>query len=187
MRKAEDGTVSLVEDEEKKRVTSTANTELNFVSPLTLKLLRSKKVHLYFPSSYSKCEMNQYSVPHQSLIATFKSLRQQSAVRMAKRMTMMSRSRRKVWPWWRLLMQMMLQESRNHQHVSQCNLILPVHRQHYLVLSRPPCRRLQNGPQMRPLHKSIFQMFLSDSQRKNGFTGQIGLVRTWSYSGSLFE
>ena len=53
--KAEDGTVSLVEDEEKKRVTSTANTELNFVSPSTLKLLRAKKVHLYFPPSYSKC------------------------------------------------------------------------------------------------------------------------------------
>ena len=44
MRKAEDGTVSLVEDEEKKRATLTANTELNFVSPSTLKLLRAKKV-----------------------------------------------------------------------------------------------------------------------------------------------
>lgn len=47
MRKAEDGTVSLVEDEEKKRATFTANTELNFVSPSTLKLLRAKKVGLY--------------------------------------------------------------------------------------------------------------------------------------------
>ncbi|KAI0273872.1 zinc finger dihydrouridine synthase [Russula aff. rugulosa BPL654] len=43
MRKAEDGTISLVEDEEKKRATLAANTELNFVSPSTLKLLRTKK------------------------------------------------------------------------------------------------------------------------------------------------
>ena len=49
MRKAEDGTVSLVEDEEKKRATLTANTELNFVSPSTLKLLRTKKVDFFFP------------------------------------------------------------------------------------------------------------------------------------------
>jgi hypothetical protein len=49
MRRAADGTVSLVEDEEKKRVTLTANTELNFVSPTTLKLLRTKKVDLHFP------------------------------------------------------------------------------------------------------------------------------------------
>jgi tRNA-dihydrouridine synthase 3 len=43
MRKAEDGTVSLVEDEERKSVALTANTELNYVSPTTLKLLRTKK------------------------------------------------------------------------------------------------------------------------------------------------
>jgi hypothetical protein len=43
-RRAEDGTVSSVEDEEKKKATLAANTELNFVSPTTLKLLRSKKV-----------------------------------------------------------------------------------------------------------------------------------------------
>ncbi|KAH9988117.1 FMN-linked oxidoreductase [Russula compacta] len=43
VRKAEDGTVSLVEDEERKRVTLAENTELNFVSPASLKLLRSKK------------------------------------------------------------------------------------------------------------------------------------------------
>jgi tRNA-dihydrouridine synthase 3 len=48
MRKAEDGTVSSVEDEGKKRATLTANTELNFVSPSTLKLLRAKKVDLFF-------------------------------------------------------------------------------------------------------------------------------------------
>ena len=75
MRKAEGGTVSLVEDEEKKRATLTANTELNFVSPSTLKLLRAKKVDLYFPPSYSKSEMKQPSIPHQSLTATFKSSR----------------------------------------------------------------------------------------------------------------
>lgn len=48
-RKAEDGTVSLVEDEAKKEATLIANTELNFVSPTTLKLLRSKKVRIYPP------------------------------------------------------------------------------------------------------------------------------------------
>jgi tRNA-dihydrouridine synthase 3 len=47
--KAEDGTVSLVEDEEKKKATLAANTELNFVSPTTLKLLRTKKVNLHLP------------------------------------------------------------------------------------------------------------------------------------------
>ena len=52
MCKAEDGTISLVEDEEKKRATLTANTELNFVSPSTLKLLRTKKVDSYSLSSY---------------------------------------------------------------------------------------------------------------------------------------
>ena len=44
MRKAEDGTVALVEDEERKRLALTANTELNFISPTALKLLRTKKV-----------------------------------------------------------------------------------------------------------------------------------------------
>jgi hypothetical protein len=38
MCKAEDGTVSLVEDKEKKRANVTANTELNFLSLSTLKL-----------------------------------------------------------------------------------------------------------------------------------------------------
>jgi hypothetical protein len=58
MRKAEDGTVSLVEDEERKNVALTANTELNFVSPTTLKLPRTKKVRLaFFPTPYSKYVM----------------------------------------------------------------------------------------------------------------------------------
>lgn len=87
MRKAEDGTVSLAEDEEKKRASLTANTELNFVSPSTLKLLRTKKVSLYFFPSYSKCEIKQRSIPHQSLTATFRSSRWQAAVRMARRTT----------------------------------------------------------------------------------------------------
>jgi tRNA-dihydrouridine synthase 3 len=43
VRKAEDGTVALVEDEDKKALTLTANTEFNFLSPGTLKLLRTKK------------------------------------------------------------------------------------------------------------------------------------------------
>ncbi|KAH9064603.1 zinc finger dihydrouridine synthase, partial [Lactarius vividus] len=43
VRKAEDGTVALVEDEDKKALVLTASTELNFVSPATLKLLRTKK------------------------------------------------------------------------------------------------------------------------------------------------
>ena len=75
MRKADDGTVSSVEDEEKKRATLTANTELNFVSPSTLKLLRTKKVDLYPSPSYSNYEIKQRSFPHQSLTATFKSSR----------------------------------------------------------------------------------------------------------------
>lgn len=75
MRKAEDGTVSLVEDEEKKRATLTANTELNFLSLSTLKLLRTKKVDSHVPPSYLKCQMKRCSIPHQSLIATFKSSR----------------------------------------------------------------------------------------------------------------
>jgi hypothetical protein len=98
MRKAEDGTISLVEDEEKKRATLAANTELNFVSPSTLKLLRTKKVDLYFPPSFSKCELKQRSIPHQSLTGTFKSSRWQAAVRMARRMTTICLSRRKAWP-----------------------------------------------------------------------------------------
>lgn len=57
MRKAEDGTVSLVEDEERKRVALTANTELNFVSPTTLKLLRTKKVNLLISPPYSENAM----------------------------------------------------------------------------------------------------------------------------------
>ena len=44
VRNAEDGTVASIEDEDKKALTLTANTELNFVSPVTLKLLRTKKV-----------------------------------------------------------------------------------------------------------------------------------------------
>ena len=44
VRNAEDGTVALVEDEDKKSLNLTANTELNFLSPTTLKLLRTKKV-----------------------------------------------------------------------------------------------------------------------------------------------
>ncbi|KAI9438244.1 zinc finger dihydrouridine synthase [Lactarius indigo] len=43
VRTAEEGTVALVEDEDKKALTLTTNTELNFISPATLKLLRSKK------------------------------------------------------------------------------------------------------------------------------------------------
>lgn len=43
VRKAEDGTVALVEDEEKKALTLAANTEHNSVSPTALKLLRTKK------------------------------------------------------------------------------------------------------------------------------------------------
>jgi tRNA-dihydrouridine synthase 3 len=58
MRKAEDGTVSLVEDEGRKRAALTANTELNFVSPTTLKLLRTKKVTLpFFSPPYSENAM----------------------------------------------------------------------------------------------------------------------------------
>ncbi|KAF8497530.1 FMN-linked oxidoreductase [Russula emetica] len=52
VRKAEDGTVSLVEEEEKKRDTLTANTELNFVSLSTLKLLRTKKFPTPISDSY---------------------------------------------------------------------------------------------------------------------------------------
>jgi len=52
VRKAKDGAVSLVEDEEKKAATLATNTELNFLSPSTLKLLRSKKVRLALSSTY---------------------------------------------------------------------------------------------------------------------------------------
>jgi hypothetical protein len=57
MRKAEDGTVSLVEDEERKNVALTANTELNLVSPTTLKLPRTKVRLAFFPTPYSKYVM----------------------------------------------------------------------------------------------------------------------------------
>ncbi|KAH9968083.1 zinc finger dihydrouridine synthase [Russula dissimulans] len=49
VRRAKDGTVSSVEDEERKEATLATHTELNFVSPSTLKLLRSKK----FPTPVS--------------------------------------------------------------------------------------------------------------------------------------
>jgi tRNA-dihydrouridine synthase 3 len=51
VRKAEDGTIVLVEDEEKKGLTLTANTELNFISPTAMKLLRTKKVGPIFPTN----------------------------------------------------------------------------------------------------------------------------------------
>ena len=44
VRKTEDGAVVLVEDEEKKRLTLTANSELNAISSTAMKLLRTKKV-----------------------------------------------------------------------------------------------------------------------------------------------
>ena len=47
VRKVEDGTVALVEDEEKKSPSLAANTEHNSVSPATVKLLRTKKVGLH--------------------------------------------------------------------------------------------------------------------------------------------
>jgi len=63
-RKAEDGTASLVEDEGKKEVTLTANTELNFVSPTTLKLLRTKKVGIYPPYVPEVCnKTTQFPTP----------------------------------------------------------------------------------------------------------------------------
>ena len=66
MHKAEDGTVSVVEDEDRKRVALAANTELNFVSPTTLKLLRTKKVNLHFsPLVLEVC--NEATVPNASL------------------------------------------------------------------------------------------------------------------------
>jgi len=177
MREAEDGTVSSLEDEEKKRASLTANTELNFVSPSTLKLLRAKKVDFYFLPLYSKCEMKQRSFPHQSLIATFKSSRWQAAVRKA-RMTTICPSRRKAWPLWRLLMRAVHRQSRNRLRLSQYNLILPRYRQRLLTFSRSPRAPYpQNVPQMRPSHKLIFRISLSDSQRKKGSTGQIRLVR----------
>ena len=64
VRKAEDGTVALVEDEEKKSLTLAANTEHNSVSPAALKLLRSKKVE-FFPQMYLEVcnETPQYPTP----------------------------------------------------------------------------------------------------------------------------
>ena len=63
-RKAEDGTVSSVEDKGKKEVTFTANTELNFVSPTTLKLLRTKKVGIYLPYVLEVCnKTTQFPTP----------------------------------------------------------------------------------------------------------------------------
>ncbi len=130
MHEAEDGTISLVEDEEKKRVTLTANTELNFVSPSTLKLLGTKTVDLCFSSLDSNCSMKQRSIQHQSLIATFKSSRYQVAVRMARRTTTMFLPRRKAWAcdWQRLLMQTVNRRSWNYQHLSQ----------RHPAMSRPP-------------------------------------------------
>jgi tRNA-dihydrouridine synthase 3 len=52
VRKTEDGTVALVEDEEKKRLTLTANSELNFISPTAMKLLRTKKVGPVTPTNF---------------------------------------------------------------------------------------------------------------------------------------
>ena len=56
VRNAEDGTVALVEDEDKKAFTLTANTELNFVSPGTLKLLRMKKVEFIHQTYLEVCD-----------------------------------------------------------------------------------------------------------------------------------
>jgi Zinc finger C-x8-C-x5-C-x3-H type (and similar) len=52
VRKTEDGTVVLVENEEKKRLTLTANSELNFISPTALKLLRTKRVGPVSPTNF---------------------------------------------------------------------------------------------------------------------------------------
>jgi tRNA-dihydrouridine synthase 3 len=64
VRKAEDGTVALVEDEEKKALTLAANTEHNSVSPTALKLLRTKKVE-FIPQRYLEVydETKQYPTP----------------------------------------------------------------------------------------------------------------------------
>ena len=55
VRKAEDGTIALVEDESKKALTLTANTELNFISPAILKLLRTKKVESILQTYLEVC------------------------------------------------------------------------------------------------------------------------------------
>ena len=64
VRKAEDGTVALVEDEEKKTLTLAANTEHNSVSPVALKLLRTKKVEFFPQMNLEVCnETPQYPTP----------------------------------------------------------------------------------------------------------------------------
>lgn len=64
VRKAEGETVALVEDEDKKALTLTANTELNFVSPGTTKLLRTKKVEFIPHTHLELCnETTQYPTP----------------------------------------------------------------------------------------------------------------------------
>ncbi len=50
-RKTEDGMVTLVEDEDKQALALATNTELNFVSPATLKFLRMKQVE-FIPQMY---------------------------------------------------------------------------------------------------------------------------------------
>jgi tRNA-dihydrouridine synthase 3 len=64
VRKAEDGTVVLVEDAEKKALTLAANTEHNSISPEALKLLRTKKVE-FIPQTYLEVydETTQYPTP----------------------------------------------------------------------------------------------------------------------------
>jgi tRNA-dihydrouridine synthase 3 len=95
-RKAEDGTVLSVEDEERKKATSAANTELNFVSPATLKLLRAKKVDIYLP--FVLGVFNQYrSFQHRSLMATLKSSRPWLGTWIARTMTTASLSRLRAW------------------------------------------------------------------------------------------
>jgi hypothetical protein len=46
--------------------------------------------------------------------------------------------------------------------------------------------RQQNGPQMKLLHKPIFQTSPSDFQRKNGCIGQTRLVRDLAPKGPFF-
>ncbi len=65
VRKAEGGTVALVEDEDKKALTLTANTELNFISPASLKLLRAKKVE-FIPQTYLETCNETNAVPRSS-------------------------------------------------------------------------------------------------------------------------
>jgi hypothetical protein len=73
MRKVEDGTVLLVEDEEKKEHTLTENTELNFISPTAMKLLRTKKVRPISPTNLGSHTIKQRSIRHQYLIDISKS------------------------------------------------------------------------------------------------------------------